>query len=263
MQLDQANQANQANVHPQAEQDRLTFAGSIFWRNNSYFYRRLQDGSCPQEFSRLLARDKNDHPESDHLCRYSDILGHDAKLALRVLAWSYVSRPISVGVFAPNGHLVSIAYATLISFEDGRLAKKLASHTSRRTGTQRTAVNLSYAVSAQYEGQGLAFVASCLVIKLAAQQWPTLDHHHDINIQTKASNAPSLALAARLGALPCPEADFSISHPDESVHRYTGFRSPWPDMVATADSSLTKFLVLADCEFEDTDYSNDSPSPSL
>lgn len=233
---------NQAAIDPK-------FMGTAFLDKFPYFFQRLEDGSCPPEFTTMLDRDKHQHPD-----RYSDMLGDDAVRARRVLPWCFASHPMSVGVFASGGHLVAIAYATLI-----RVRRHQRLQAPNDTEASLTGVNLSYAVHSDYEGKGLALLASCLVIKAASQQWPTLDHRHTVNIQTKTNNAPSMALAERLGASVCPEADFSYIHPEKGIRQYCGFRGFWPDTVAHCNTCLSKFLVLSDFEEDDTSFSNDSP----
>lgn len=233
-----------------ATQPAPTFFGTAFLNDQPYFFQRLADRAFPSEFMAMVARDTQKQP-----ARYTDIMGDDAGRALRVLPWSYIASPLAVGVFGSNSDLLAISYATLIRFPlDHRAgATKVPMHL-------RTGINLSFAVDSEHEGKSLGFLAACLAVKAASQEWPTLDHRHKVNIQTKTNNGPGIALATRLGAAPCEEAGFSFSHPDGALRTYCGFRSPWSEIVANASAHLSQLLVLADFE-EETDSLINSAAP--
>lgn len=80
-----------------------------------------------------------------------------------------------------------------------------------------------------------------------------------MNIQTKADNAPSIALAKRIGALPCWEACFSFQRADGTTAAYAGFRNPWAKAVEDAALHLRNSHVVSD---DDTDNFNHSSGPT-
>jgi hypothetical protein len=121
--------------------------------------------------------------------RYADICG-DAIAAMSGVGWQFLADPVCFSATHGNSSVIASAWAAPMRTEDGEIG-----------------CNLSYAVDAAYEGRSLARLLSCLAF-LACEQI-----HRGMtfaNIESRADNAASLALARSLGFIHCPEEDFTM-----------------------------------------------------
>jgi ribosomal protein S18 acetylase RimI-like enzyme len=76
-----------------------------------------------------------------------------------------------------------------------------------RTEEGEVGCNLTYAVDERYEGRSLARLLTCLAFLACDQMHAGMDF---ANIESRADNAASLALARSLGFMPYAEGDFTM-----------------------------------------------------
>ncbi|SNT35654.1 hypothetical protein SAMN06265795_12832 [Noviherbaspirillum humi] len=120
--------------------------------------------------------------------RFADICGDDIQ-GIADTGWQFLAEPVCFTAVA-DGKVTACAWAAPMQTEDGGVG-----------------CNLSYAVDADHEGRGLAKLLTCLAFLACDQLHPEMDF---ANIESRADNLPSAALARSLGFLHCPEEDFSM-----------------------------------------------------
>lgn len=122
--------------------------------------------------------------------RYADICGDDIA-AMEGLGWEFTAEPACFTATCGGSTLViASAWAAPMRTED-----------------KQSGCNLSYAVEAGYEGRSLATLLSCLAFLACDQQHRGMRF---ANIESRADNLASLALARSLGFARYPEGDFTM-----------------------------------------------------
>lgn len=152
---------------------------------------------------------------------YADLIGPHAGNALARVGWNYIGGFARVDALVqgtgPEPHLRVIAsgWAGPIRAHDGAIG-----------------INISYGVGVHHRGAGLGrvlgycAVAECLAHRvLAGETLPTF-----VNIQARAANSASVAVARSLGMPSCPEAGFRVPDRGRWVE-YLGFREPIQDFL--------------------------------
>ena len=122
--------------------------------------------------------------------RYADICGEDIA-AMEGLGWEFTDEPVC---FTATCGCSALVFAS-------------AWAAPMRTEDKQAGCNLSYAVDAGHEGRALATLLSCLAFLACDQQHRGLRF---ANIESRADNLASLALARSLGFAPYPEGDFTM-----------------------------------------------------
>lgn len=128
--------------------------------------------------------------------RYADIFGPDLKYIMPAMKWKFKPNPNNVGILIFDDEMnIAAATATL----------NLISHNTD------VGCNLSYAVKKDYEGRGLAKIASAICIHTFYElnKCPELF----VNIQYRSTNERSAALANKLGTKNEPGRQLSIPTP--------------------------------------------------
>lgn len=157
---------------------------------------------------------------------YDDLIGPNIAAVLARVGWRYDGRMARVDAFAPAAaapvrgepaaHIVASSWAGPVQARDGARG-----------------INISYGVGVAHRGAGLGrllaycAVAECLAYQvLAGEPIPTF-----VNIQARAANAPSLAVARSLGLPACESASFTVPENGQRID-YVGFREPVDDFLA-------------------------------
>lgn len=163
--------------------------------------------------------------------RYDDINGPSVAQVLPKVGWSYAEIPFAIALLNDEAP-VAIGFAAPIF-----LRQNNSSHMNEYDG-----INLSYTVHSEHEGRGFGLIASCLVLVEADKRWGQQVKKGFLNIQTRAANVRSNALARVLGAHPSEDASFEVTL-DSGVHiAYAGFRTPWPVAIQQAKDHLNRVL---------------------
>lgn len=150
---------------------------------------------------------------------YADLIGPNTGAVMARVGWNYAGMLARVDAFLPElnasgrpitARMAGSAWAGPIRSKDGSRG-----------------INVSYGVGPGHQGAGLGrllaycAVAECMAhLVLAGSPLPTF-----VNIQARATNAASLALARSLGVPACPEAGFVVMEDGHQVE-YLGFREP-------------------------------------
>lgn len=156
---------------------------------------------------------------------YADLIGPNIGAVMARVGWNYAGMLARVDAFLPElsasrrpfaARMVGSGWAGPIRFMDGSRG-----------------INVSYGVGSGHRGAGLGrLLAYCAVAECMAHQvlegapLPTF-----VNIQARASNAASLAVARSLGVPACPEANFIVPEGGRQV-AYVGFREPVANFLA-------------------------------
>lgn len=155
---------------------------------------------------------------------YDDLIGPNIAAVMARVGWHYEGSMTRVDAFlsatgtsgSKASRVVASGWAGPIRTKDGSLG-----------------INASYGVGANHRGAGLGrLLAYCAVAECLAQQAfageaiPTF-----VNIQARASNGASLAVARSLGVPDCEDAAFVV--PENGLRiDYMGFREPIQDFLA-------------------------------
>lgn len=121
--------------------------------------------------------------------RYADICGEDIA-AMDGVGWEFIAEPACFTATHGGSQVVASAWAAPM-----------------RTEENEVGCNLTYAVDERYEGRSLAKLLTCLAFLACDQQ------HRDMtfaNIECRADNRASIALARSLGFDHDPEGDFTM-----------------------------------------------------
>lgn len=121
--------------------------------------------------------------------RYADICGDDIG-AMAGEGWEFLAEPVCFTATHGNDRVIASAWAAPM-----------------RTEEDEVGCNLSFAVDEHYEGRSLARVLSCLAFLASLQVHQGMAF---ANIESRADNLPSLALARSLSFKPYPEGDFTM-----------------------------------------------------
>ena len=149
---------------------------------------------------------------------YDDLIGPNIAAVMARVGWRYDGAMLRMNALSatPDPRVVASSWAGTITSRDGARG-----------------VNVSYGVGPSHRGAGLSrllaycAVAECLAHQvLAGAPLPTF-----VNIQARATNAASLAVARSLGVPACPEAGFMVPEDSRQVE-YLGFREPVEDFLA-------------------------------
>lgn len=170
-------------------------------------------GFCPSGLSEMLAQD----PETGSN-RYQDICGIDIGKVMDALEWHFCGQILNVSLRNPQNQVVAVAFAAPIQQKKQHIK-----------GSEKPffGVNLSYAVSSLYTGQGLGRLASSVIL---AEMSNVLDLDTNsaaiLNIQTRLENKASNQLLNSItGDSPLTDASFSVElgNPPKPV-AYSGGR---------------------------------------
>jgi hypothetical protein len=121
--------------------------------------------------------------------RYADICGDDIG-AMDGVGWEFIADPVCFTATHGDAGVVASAWAGPMRTEDDEIG-----------------CNLSYAVDEAWQGRSLAMLLSCLAFLACEQQYRRMTF---ANIETRADNHASLAIARSLGFLHLPEEDFTM-----------------------------------------------------
>lgn len=121
--------------------------------------------------------------------RYADICGDDIG-AMAGEGWEFIADPACFTATHGNDRVIASAWAAPM-----------------RTEENEVGCNLTYAVDERYEGRSLARLLACLAFLACDQMHAGMAF---ANIESRADNAGSLALAASLGFTPYAEGDFTM-----------------------------------------------------
>jgi len=151
---------------------------------------------------------------------YDDLIGPNIAAVMARVGWLYEGALMRVDAFLPGessveggpqaSHIIASGWAGPIRAKDGSFG-----------------INVSYGVGASHRGAGLGqLLAYCAVAECLANQAfagepiPTF-----VNIQARATNGASLAVARSLGVPACHGAGFAVPARGERIE-YVGFREP-------------------------------------
>ncbi|MDN8617188.1 hypothetical protein [Variovorax ginsengisoli] len=149
---------------------------------------------------------------------YDDLIGPNIATVMASVGWRYDGAMLRMNALSAiaDPRIVASSWAGTIRSSDGARG-----------------VNVSYGVGASHRGAGLSrLLAYCAVAEcvahqvLAGEPLPTF-----VNIQARATNAASLAVARSLGVPACPEACFCVPEEGRQV-AYVGFRDSVVDFLA-------------------------------
>jgi RimJ/RimL family protein N-acetyltransferase len=129
--------------------------------------------------------------------RYADICGEDIA-AMDGVGWEFTAEPACFTATAGDAQVIASAWAGPM-----------------RTEEDEAGCNLTYAVDERYEGRSLAKLLTCLAFLACDQLYPNMGF---ANIECRADNHASIALAMSLGFEHDPEGDFTMpltGGPDE------------------------------------------------
>lgn len=159
------------------------------------------------------------HQESSaNRAAYDDLIGPNIAAVMARVGWRYDGAMLRMNALSAtaSARIVASSWAGTIRSRDGARG-----------------INVSYAVGASHRGAGLSrLLAYCAVAECMAHQvlegapLPTF-----VNIQARATNAASLAVARSLGVPACPEAGFIVPEDGRQV-AYVGFRESVADFLA-------------------------------
>lgn len=121
--------------------------------------------------------------------RYADICGEDIA-AMADSGWHFIAEPVCFTATREGMAVIASAWAAPMRTEDGH-----------------TGCNLSYAVDQRYEGRSLAKILTSLAFLASAQVHQRVAF---ANVECRAGNLPSIALARSLGLAPYPDGDFTM-----------------------------------------------------
>jgi hypothetical protein len=121
--------------------------------------------------------------------RYADICGDDIA-AMDGLGWEFIAEPVCFTATDRSGKVVACAWAAPMRAEDGAVG-----------------CNLSYAVDAHYEGRSLARLLSCLAFLGCDRVHGGMGY---VNIESRADNHASIALARAMAFERYPDGDFTM-----------------------------------------------------
>ena len=143
---------------------------------------------------------------------YDDLIGPNIAAVMARVGWRYDGAMLRMNALSATADhwIVASGWAGTIRSSDGSRG-----------------INVSYGVGASHRGAGLSrLLAYCAVAECMAHQvlegapLPTF-----VNIQARATNAASLAVARSLGLPACSKAGFIV--PEDGHHvQYVGFREP-------------------------------------
>ena len=149
---------------------------------------------------------------------YDDLIGPNIAAVMARVGWRYDGAMLRMNALSATSdpQIVASSWAGTIRSRDGARG-----------------INVSYGVGTSQRGAGLSrLLAYCAVAECMAHQvlegapLPTF-----VNIQARATNAASLAVARSLGVPACPEASFSVPEDGRQV-AYVGFRESVVDFLA-------------------------------
>lgn len=148
---------------------------------------------------------------------YDDLVGPNIAAVMAGVGWHYDGAMLRMNALCATAdhQIVASSWAGTIRSRDGARG-----------------INVSYGVGTRHRGAGLSRVlAYCAVAECVAHQvlegapLPTF-----VNIQARAANAASLAVARSLGMPACTEAGFVVPEDGRPVE-YLGFREPVEDFL--------------------------------
>ena len=157
--------------------------------------------------------------------RYADICGDDIA-AMAGLGWEFIAEPICFTATDDSARVVAIAWAAPMRTEEGEIG-----------------CNLTYAVDERYQGRSLSKLLSCLAFLACDQTYRQMTF---ANIESRADNLASLALARSLGFVHYPEEDFTM--PVAGGGEEVAFHCMRADMTGLRQCA---FLVLKEKELHD------------
>jgi hypothetical protein len=121
---------------------------------------------------------------------------------------------------------------------DQIVAAAWARHILAGDGTQ--GCNLAYALLAQVEGRGVAKLLSAMAVQALFNEVPDLDF---VNVQTRARNARSSALAQSFGMQLVPEQEFTaLRAGSDVVTRYCTYRIGMAAFIYSARQVIARRL---------------------
>lgn len=121
--------------------------------------------------------------------RYADICGDDIG-AMDGVGWEFIEEPMCFTATDDGARVIAIAWAAPMRTEEDEIG-----------------CNLTYAVDERYQGRSLSKLLSCLAFLACDQTYPSMTF---ANIESRADNQASLALARSLGFVRYPEEDFTM-----------------------------------------------------
>jgi len=121
--------------------------------------------------------------------RYADICGDDIG-AMDGVGWEFIAEPVCFTATHGEAGVVASAWAGPIRTEDDEVG-----------------CNLTYAVDEGYQGRSLARLLSCLAFLACDQLYRRMTF---ANIESRADNHASIALARSLGFAHYPDEDFTM-----------------------------------------------------
>lgn len=172
--------------------------------------------------------------------RYADICGPEIGSVMAHVGWSALDSPWCVVAIQPGtGEAVAAGWAGPIAIEDGRRG-----------------INMTYAVHSDWEGLGLARLASSLAFLQLEKNLSLKGHDaaladlNVVNVQTRAANARSTALARSWGMRRRASRDFSVQMrgPGRPVVDYATFEMDAPPFLIGAMALAEERLAQAPSE---------------
>lgn len=121
--------------------------------------------------------------------RYADICGEDIGAMVGV-GWEFIAEPLCFTATDDSARVIAIAWAAPMRTEEDEIG-----------------CNLTYAVDERYQGRSLSKLLTCLAFLACDQAYPGMTF---ANIESRAENQASLALARSLGFVHYPEEDFDM-----------------------------------------------------